>query len=96
MAKIKDGDLYKKIEIGDKIFEIRYGYYEDFEREHNDPVPIYPDFIKSPVYHEGCPLVTAMQDVCEYFNGDDAEIGCLVCRYYERADDLIGKCRKEQ
>ena len=94
MNKIRDGDPYKTIRIGDKVFDIRYGYYEEFEREHNEPVPIYPDFIKEPAYLDGYPLVTAMQDVCEHFDGDDADIGCLVCKYYERCEDLIGKCKR--
>ena len=82
------------IELFGHTIELRYGYYEEFEREHNDPVPIYPNFIKEPAYLDGYPLVTAMQDVCEHFDGDDAEIGCLVCKYYERCEDLIGKCKR--
>ena len=93
--KIKDGDLYKTIKIGENVFEIKYGYYEDFERDHNDPVPIYPDFQKNPVFHDGYRLVTAMQDVCEHFDGKDEQLGCLVCKYYEQCGDLIGTCKRE-
>ena len=92
MARIKDGDPYKKIKIGDRVFDIRYGYYEEFERQRNDPVPIYPNFIKEPICIDGCPLVTAMQDVCEHLDGTDPELGCLVCKHYERLEDMIGKC----
>jgi hypothetical protein len=33
MDRIKDGDLYKTIRIFGKDFEIRYGYYEEFEKQ---------------------------------------------------------------
>ena len=90
--KFKEGDLYMNIDIEGRVFEIRYGYYEDFERDHNDPVPIYPDFLKEPIYVGGTPLVTAMQDACDRFNGKDASLGCISCKYYEPFEDLIGKC----
>ena len=45
----REGDLYKEVTIAGKIFRLLYGYYENFEREGplNDPMPLYPDFIKS-------------------------------------------------
>lgn len=92
VTRKKDGDIYKLINIEDKTFEIRYGYYEDFERENNDPVPIYPDFLKEPIHVGGVPLVTAMQDACDSFDGSDRDIGCFACKYYESCDDLIGRC----
>ena len=40
------------------------------ESPFNDPIPIYPDFIKEPHYTaEGIPIATAMQNVCEFYNG---------------------------
>ena len=55
----KEGDLYKEITISGKTFRLLYGYYENFERENpfNEPIPIYPDFIKEPQYTaEGIPI----------------------------------------
>ena len=54
----KEGDLYKEVTVADKTFKLLYGYYENFERESpfNEPMPIYPDFIKEPHYTaEGIP-----------------------------------------
>ena len=92
---VREGELYKVITVGDRKIEIRYGYYEEFERRHGEPVPIYPDFTKQPIYTEdGMPLVTAMQEVCVSFIGGDREMGCYSCRHYRHIDDLVGKCEK--
>ena len=32
MEKIKEGDLYKIIELFGRSFEIKYGYYEEYEK----------------------------------------------------------------
>ena len=93
MTKHKDGDLYKKIDIDGMVFDIRYGYYEEFERDNNDPEPIYPDFLKNPTYLKDIPLVTAMQYVCEHFPGKrSVDTTCFECGYYEEKKELIGVC----
>ncbi len=94
MNKIRDGDLYKRIEAFGKTFDIRYGYYEDYERQAGEPIPIYPDFISFPEYTEdGRPFVTAMQDSCNHGKLKDYSFGfCNDCDFYESADDFIGVC----
>lgn len=97
MQRYKEGDLYKMIFVNGRVFEIRYGYYEEFERENTDPVPIYPDLLSNPIYgSDGRPLVTAMQDVCDGFHGECGEMGCYGCRHYKAADDFIGVCMNEE
>lgn len=97
MQNPKDGDLYKILFINGRVFEIRYGYYEEFERESCDPVPIYPDFGKNPVYDsDGRPFATAMQDICDHFNGGCGELGCWGCKHYRSVDDLVGICMNEK
>ncbi len=97
MNKIRDGDLYKIMDIHGVSFEIRYGYYEEFERDHHDPVPIYPDLATEPRYTPyGRPLVTAMQNACDSFEGADPELGCYGCKYYKEENDLIGTCQNEK
>ena len=89
----KEGMLYKTVRVGDTIFEIKYGYYEDFERARGEPVPIYPDLKKNPQYTcDGQLLVTAMQDPCGYFDGADKSLGCFGCSHYSQCEDLIGIC----
>ena len=96
MSNIRDGDVYRTIKIENTSFEIRYGYYEDFEREHGEPVPIYPDFISRPIYtDDGTPFATAMQDACDHFEGGDSEFGCYGCKYFEECEDFIGLCHLE-
>ena len=90
-----EGALYKTLTVFDKVFEVRYGYYEEFERnnERCEPVPIYPDFRKTPLYtNEGYPFVTKMQELCE--NGSSRfEDGCCAdCPYYLHGDEMIGIC----
>ena len=94
--KIREGDLYQELMVDGRVFEIRYGYYEEKDRfsKYNDPIPIYPDFIKNPLYNdEGQPFATEMQDVCKHFDGKMLVDICCGCSYFEKGDDLIGICR---
>ncbi|WP_289475251.1 hypothetical protein, partial [Klebsiella pneumoniae] len=83
--------------ISGKTFKLLYGYYESFERESpfNEPMPIYPDFIKEPYYtYDGIPIVTAMQNVCEFYNGkSDEDSICSDCQHFEKSEDLFGFCK---
>ena len=92
----KEGDLYKEITIGDKIFRLLYGYYESFERDNpaNEPIPLYPDFIKEPQYtSEGIPIVTAMQNTCEFYNEQhDEDSSCSDCDFFQSSEELFGFC----
>lgn len=93
--KIKDGDLYCVLNVSGKRFEIHYGYYEEKDRlgKYNDPIPIYPDFIKNPEYDShGQPFVTEMQDVCPHFKGKVLVDICCGCEHFKKGDDLIGIC----
>lgn len=98
MNKVRDGDLYKEVTAFGKTFELRYGYYEDFEKDNGDPIPIYPNFLKEPMYTEdGYPFVTAMQDACEVALVDPDGFGlCSGCRYFDEGDEFIGICLCEQ
>lgn len=96
MEKIKNGDLYKIINIKGKELEIRYGYYEEYEKDYHEPVPIYPDLLSVPLLTDcGERIVTAMQSVCERFEGGDPELGCFSCRHFKAEEDLIGICNAQ-
>ena len=41
-----EGELYRRVRIGSRTFDVFYGYYEDFEREQHDPIPLYPDLLR--------------------------------------------------
>lgn len=85
-ATPKEGELYRALTIAGKTFHLYYGYYEDFERAYNDPMPIYPDFLKNPLCTlDGIPFVTAMQDVCEYYSGESEDDGCSACVHFHGA-----------
>ena len=99
MHKNKEGDLYGKITVYGKTFEIYYGYYEEFERNsiYNDPVPIYPDLKKNPEYtDDGLLIVTEMQAACEYYKGNEQEDSCGRCAYFKNSENLFGCCLAEQ
>lgn len=91
----KEGDLYKEVTVGGKTFRLLYGYYEDYERESrfNDPIPIYPDFIKNPLFtDEGIPFVTAMQDICLHYEGKQECDSCADCIHFQKGEELFGLC----
>ena len=93
----KEGDLYKIIVLDGHTIELRYGYYADFERQSGEPVIIYPDLIKNPLYtNDGKPLVTAVQDTCEYYTGpkySQKEFCCSDCTHYDSTNLEIGMCQ---
>ena len=90
----KEGDLFKVICLHGKTIEIRYGYYEEIDRR-REPVEVYPDFIKAPLYtDDGFPFVTLMQDACPHYAKKAAgEAECGNCLYVERGEELIALCR---
>ena len=97
MNKIRDGDVYKTITLHGRTFELKYGYYEEYERSSSDPIPIYPDFKKEPQFTDsGAPFVTAMQDACEYYKGNRTGDVCFGCEHYEDGEELLGICRRAQ
>ena len=89
-----EGDIFEVVCVGGHRFTIRYGYYEDTEREITDPIPIYPCFIKNPHYTpDGQPLVTRVQDVCEHYApAGDGDGWCADCIHYSGAESEIGIC----
>ena len=91
----KEGELYKIVNIKGKIFELRYGYYEDIDRSHSEPDIIYPDLNAEPQYTScGMKIVTQMQDACKHFEGNkNPESDCSQCAHFERDKDLFGICR---
>ena len=95
----KEGDLYKVVNTYGRTFEMRYGYYEECDRQSPlcDPVVIYPDFIKEPVYtDDGTPFVTMMQDACRSYKGGakrTVDTTCADCKYFERGEEWFGVCK---
>ena len=94
----KEGELYKVVTTYGKTFELRYGYYEECDRESTlcEPIVIYPDFLKDPVYTDyGEPFVTMMQDVCSGYKGESkrtSDTTCAECRYFPRGEEWFGIC----
>lgn len=92
----REGDLYKVITTNGKTFEIKYGYYEEYERDspYGEPLPIYPDFKQNPEYtKDGKPFVTQMQSICGNGSSSFKEGFCADCKFFENADELIGVCK---
>ena len=94
---IKDGDLYKRVTVFGRTFELRYGYYVEYERSSGEPIPIYPDFTLTPEYTKnGYPFVTQMQALCPHGKSKFSDGCCVDCKYYHHGDDLIGICTCEK
>ena len=96
LSEVKEGDLFKRIELDGEIFEIRYGFYEACDRLNRfaEPIPLYPDFTRYPCYSKaGVPFATEMQPPCEHFVGQcDADSVCGDCEFYRHGDELLGQC----
>ena len=93
MSIIKEGELYKTVELYGHQIELRYGYYEEYERKRGEPIPIYPDLKSSPIYtEEGVPIVTQMQDLCEYGKSRFSDGCCAECEYFRQCEEMFGIC----
>lgn len=92
----KEGELYKVIKIGRHTFELRFGYYAEFERASCEPVVIYPDLLKQKLYTEdGRRIVTAIQDPCRCYEVQgrtERDECCNDCLHYILEGDDIGIC----
>lgn len=93
---LREGDLYKVIEVDGNTFKILYGYYEESERDKVEPLPVFPDLKKNPVYTaDGKPIVTAIQEPCEYYapiNRERSEEWCGDCISYLNTENEISIC----
>lgn len=100
MKDIREGDLHKTVVIEDTVFDIRYGYTCEAERNRWDPAPLYPDFGKTPKYTgDGAPFATAYQDACLHYRPTPSATGenwCGDCMYFDACEEYIGICRCEQ
>ncbi len=96
----KEGDLYMVINSHGHTFELKYGYYEETDREYGEPVVIYPDLKNSLIYtKDGYPLVTAVQVPCEHYEieqGHLPEECCSDCIYYIDSKNEIDVCLCEK
>lgn len=96
MTLPKEGDLYKVYVVDNHIFEIQYGFYEENERGWVEPLPIFPDFAKYPVYTESGVAVTALiQAACEHYKPRQEkypEHWCGDCVNYDGGKEEIGRC----
>lgn len=96
----REGELYKTVTTFGRTFELRYGYYEECDRQNPlcEPVVLYPDFRKEPAYtEEGAPFVTVMQDACRSYRGDAAhtpDTTCAECRYFRQGEEWFGICTR--
>lgn len=92
----REGELYKIITVAGHSFELKYGYYEEYERVAGPPVVVFPNLIASPKYSpEGYPLVTQIQDPCQYFKlaPGREEHWCGDCEHFVGAHPEIGECQ---
>ena len=96
MTLPKEGDLYKIYVVDDHTFEIRYGFYEENERGRVEPLPVFPDLVKDPVYtHSGFPVAALIQPACEYYKPrreNFPEYSCGDCISYDSGKAEMGRC----
>ena len=94
----REGELYRVVETFGKSFELRYGFYEERDRQSPlcEPAIIYPDFIREPLFTEtGEPFVTVMQDACGYYQGSSKrtpDSTCAECKHFRQGEEWFGIC----
>lgn len=95
--KIQAGDLYKKITVAGREFEIRY---MDFGTVDPDQpgymIPDFPYFEDEPMYTDDqYPFTNRMNDSCEFYatNAEHPDRWCNDCIYFKDAVEEIGVCR---
>ena len=93
----REGDLYRTYCVDGRIFEIRYGYYDECERDRVEPLPVFPDLSSQLLYTaEGERIVTLVQHPCARYTPKDplrSEEWCGDCSFYSGGRDEIGVCR---
>ena len=93
-----EGELYKRVELYGRTFDLYYGYYDECDRINPlcEPIVIYPDFSKEPLYTDGGePIVTMMQDACHLYDGEEKKTPnttCADCKYFQRGEEWFGVC----
>ena len=98
----KEGELYKVVTTFGKTFELRYGFYEERDRQSPlcTPAVIYPDFIQEPLFTEkGEPFVTMMQDACGDYKGNTKrtpDSACAECKHFKQGEEWFGICTCEK
>ena len=96
----REGEIYKVIRIDGHVFELRFGYYEEFERRIGEPVVVYPDLSETLTYtSDGKMIVTAIQDPCKHFCPAEAHHAsecCSDCEHFYSAEGEIGICTFEK
>lgn len=103
MINVKEGTLYKLIEIDGVCFNIYYGYECEGERLRGwEPEPIYPDFKKNPIYNnDGKQFALTNDEICELYLPISITTECICCancKHFILCEDIIGICnaRKEK
>lgn len=93
----QEGDAYESYLIGGHTINVRYGFYDESDRESGDPVPIFPNFLRTPLYtDEGFPLATQTQDSCVHYQvrpDTDGDGWCADCIHYSDGKSPIGICQ---
>ena len=98
----REGELYKVVVTFGKTFELRYGFYEERDRQSPlcAPAVIYPDFIRAPLFTEnGEPFATMMQDACVHYKGSTKrtqDSTCAECKYFMQGEEWFGVCTCEK
>ncbi len=91
-----EGDLYKVYDVEGFFFEIRYGYYKENERGRVEPLPIFPDFRKNPVYTaDGYMLASLIHSACQHYESikPKPELNCGDCIHYSDHKNEIAVCK---
>lgn len=96
----QEGDLHAVVKIENHVFELRYGFYDELDRNSGEPCVIYPDLESEPLYtKDGSRIVSAIQSVCPHYvapEGRTEEDSCYTCSYFPSIKDEIGICRCEK
>lgn len=97
MESIKEGALYKSVQIEGMNFNIYYGYECEGERVRGwEPSPLYPDFAKNPLYtSDGKPFALTHDEACSEYKPISKTSECVCCancKHFLQKEEIIGVC----
>lgn len=101
MGDIKEGMLYKSVEIDGVRFDIYYGYECEGERNRGwEPEPLYPNFTTNPQFNQkGKPFALTYDEVCDEYKPISKTTECICCancKLFEKREEVIGVCNAKK
>ena len=100
VCSVKNGELYKSVEVEGVRFDIYYGYEsENVKRLGWEPTPQYPDFNTQPTFSpQGKRFTLTYGEICNDYqpiSKTTERICCQNCKLFNKKEEYIGLCESK-